>query len=182
MNVLILNVDSQPYAIWSWQKTMKKLLCSKSIVPLAYYDRTIRDGKGNIYRVPSVVILKKYMPSHKPASYSKSNVYSRDMLICQYCGVKTEKGNRTIDHVIPKAQYNGKIHKFKLNSFENVVTCCQRCNELKGNKTPKQASMELINIPKRITMAEVYRNKLRLIRINEDWKEYIYNVEEKKSH
>lgn len=181
-HILVLNADYQPFDIWPWQKVMSELLCRETVVPVYYSDRTIRDGRGNIYRVPSVVVLKHYMNStNKAAKYSKNNIYARDLCVCQYCGKKTEKGNRTVDHVIPKSLWSKKRYNFQLNSFENVVTCCQSCNEYKGNRTPQQAGMTLINSPKKITRSEIYKNKLKLIKIQEEWREFIYNVNKEKA-
>ena len=52
---------------------------------------------------------------------------------CVYCNSKNEL---TIDHVIPKSR-GGK------NTWENLVTCCKKCNAKKDNKTPKEAGMKL---------------------------------------
>jgi 5-methylcytosine-specific restriction endonuclease McrA len=174
MNVLILNTQYQPVDIWSWQKAMKKLLCSSSVYVVEYSDNTIRDSKQRVYRVPSILALKRYHNNpNQLAKYSKTNIYSRDLLVCQYCGCNTTHDNRTVDHVIPKSVYNPKKHKFPLNSFENVVTCCYPCNRHKGDKTPEQRGMKLIKQPRRVTRAEVYRNKLKLVKVPLEWLKYV---------
>ena len=150
---------------------MSKLLGSQSITPIynqdgtiIKYDKIIRDGKGNLYDLPAVVILKEYVGSHnRYAPYTKMNIYARDMGVCQYCGDETNPHNRSIDHVIPRAHWNPRRYTFKLSSFENVVTSCRTCNLKKRNRTPQQAGMELIRKPTRITRAQAYKNKLSMI-------------------
>lgn len=176
MRVLVLNTTLEPYDIWSWQKTMVKLLGSNSIYVIKNYDRRIRDGRGNLYDVPAVVVLKQYSKSkHKPAPYSKTNVYARDLNKCMYCGTTVTLNNRTLDHVVPRDTYVRNPHKypFKLSSFENVVTSCKQCNLRKKNRTPEQANMTLIRHPKRITRMEVYRNKLIMNDVPLEWIDYI---------
>lgn len=176
MRVLILNADYTPYDIWGWQKAMKKLLDQdgSSVFVVKDSDDIIRDGKGNEYFVPSILVLKKYRgDQNKPATYTKANIYARDHLLCQYCGKLTARGERTVDHVIPKAYW--KKHKLPhaCSSFENVVTCCRTCNTKKRNRTPQQAGMILRRKPKAITRLQAYVAKLTLGYIHPDWYTYI---------
>lgn len=181
-SVLVINMDGRPYDIWSWQKTMSKMLGSQNVMPvynqdgtMVKHDMVIRDGKGNTYELPAVVVLKDYVASqNRPAPYTKSNIYARDMGMCQYCGKETNPNDRSIDHVIPRAHWNPRRYTFKLSSFENVVTCCRSCNLKKRNRTPQGAGMMLIKKPSKITRAQAYKNKLAMQKhIPECWKAYI---------
>lgn len=58
---------------------------------------------------------------------------------CQYCG-KTGT-DLTIDHVMPLSR-GGK------NWWDNVVACCDTCNNKKADKTPTEAGMKLATKPK----------------------------------
>lgn len=184
--VLILNKDYQPFDVWPWQKAMAKWLGKDGVEPLyneggmIKHDAIIRDGKGNEYEIPAILILKKYVSEHsKPAAYSKSNIYARDLGVCQYCGQHVHPSNRTVDHVIPRAHWNPKRYSFKLNSFENIVTSCKPCNQAKKNRTPGQAGMKLLRQPKKCTRAQLYYNKLAMqTHIPSQWKDYLC-VEEK---
>lgn len=175
MYVLVLNTDNQPYDVWGWHKGITKALCTNSVIVIKYYDKHVKDGKGNLYPVPAIIVLKEFAKSATSiAKFSKINIYARDLFQCQYCGVSVQHSRRTIDHVIPKSQYKPHIHKVKLNSFENVVTCCYTCNSKKGNRTPDQAQMKLLSKPRKITRQQVYANKLKLIHhIPLEWKDYI---------
>ena len=63
--------------------------------------------------------------------------FKRDKSTCQYCG---SKKHLTIDHVMPRSRGGG-------NTWKNLVACCSRCNVYKGNKTPREAGMKLMNKP-----------------------------------
>lgn len=66
-------------------------------------------------------------------------IYLRDQFRCVYCGnsakdkgalpfwSKDHKPRLPLDHVVPRSQGGG-------HENTNLVTCCQRCNELKGNR------------------------------------------------
>lgn len=175
MRTLVLNADMNPFDVWNWQKAMTKLLCDESVYVLEEYLQIIRDGSGNEYRLPAVVVLKDYVAfQNKPAPYSRANIYARDSYRCQYCMTLLECGSqRTVDHVIPRALYNKK-YPFKLNSFENVVCCCKKCNTKKADKTLEQAGMKLVRKPKVVTRSQVYYLKLAsLPKIPKEWRQYI---------
>ena len=61
-------------------------------------------------------------------------IYIRDNFHCVYCGkdLRNVKAKlRTLDHVVAVA--HGGV-----NTQHNLVTCCKRCNESKGNKTLRE--------------------------------------------
>lgn len=180
MRTLVLNASYVPYDVWSWEKAMTKLFSDNpSIFTIVEYEKTVRDGKGNHYPVPAVVVLNKYIDKHdKPAPYSKANIFARDQNVCQYCGIQFPEYKLTLDHVVPKAHWNNKRFNFKLSSFENVVTACGPCNRGKRNRTPQQANMVLLRKPKRISQAQAYKFKLLLGNIPKEWQDYINKDEE----
>lgn len=180
--VLILNADMRPYCWWPWKKAISNLLCKEIPVRPLYgdsgmirHDFIVKDGKGNEYDVPAVLVLEQYRPeNNKVASYSKKRVYERDMNTCQYCGCKVTSGNRTVDHVIPKAHWNPKRFNYKCSSFENIVTACESCNFRKRNRTPAQAGMKLLRVPKKITRCDAVTNEFLLMDdIPEQWKDFL---------
>jgi len=175
MKTLILNADYTPYDIVPWQKSIVKVLCDQTVVVLSEYEYVVRDGKGNGYRVPAVVVLKNYIPhQNKRAPYTKANIYARDFNRCQYCNLHIQGPERTIDHVIPKSKFNAQKYKFKVNSFENLVTSCKSCNTRKSDRTPREAGMNLLRKPTSISRAQAYYNKLCLIsNIPNQWRTYI---------
>jgi len=91
--------------------------------------------------VPDTIVLigKNYIP-RQDIQYTRENIFHRDKNICQYCGLKFKRDELTLDHILPKS-LGGK------NTWTNVVVCCKRCNNVKGNRTPAQAKMVLLRPP-----------------------------------
>lgn len=69
---------------------------------------------------------------------SRREVFRRDQHQCQYCG---SKKRLTIDHVIPSSK--GGTH-----TWDNVVTACDRCNSLKGDRLLPMPNLVLMTKPK----------------------------------
>ena len=91
---------------------------------------------NNKIESPTVIRLLYYVVvPYKAIPLTRKNVIHRDNYVCQYCGKRNQ--NLTIDHIIPKSR-GGK------NQWDNVVTACIKCNNLKGNKTPQEAGMNLL--------------------------------------
>ena len=98
------------------------------------------------YPIPLIAKTTKFFNFYnKPINFSRKNVYIRDDYRCQYCGQQFMISELTYDHVIPKSKFKGKRHC--CTNWHNVVTACFKCNFKKGNKTPKEANMELIKSP-----------------------------------
>lgn len=104
-----------------------------------YFVRTVHQ----VVPVPKVVILRGYdkRPPHS-VRFSRTQVFLRDSHTCQYCGEALPKPRLNIDHVVPRIQ-GGKT------TWENVVTSCHHCNRVKGGRTPQQAGMRLLSLPRK---------------------------------
>ncbi len=93
--------------------------------------------------VPDAVYLPYYesLPQNE-VIFSRQNLFLRDQFTCQYCGklLKNPK-ERTIDHVIPKSRGGKTV-------WTNVVLCCKKCNLKKGNRTPEEAGLKLLKLPR----------------------------------
>jgi 5-methylcytosine-specific restriction endonuclease McrA len=68
---------------------------------------------------------------------SRRGVLRRDSNRCAYCA----KSATTIDHVQPKSR-GGK------DTWENLVACCLRCNNKKGDKTLAEIGWALRTAPR----------------------------------
>lgn len=56
-------------------------------------------------------------------------IYLRDGCACVYCGATVEEGaTLTLDHVVPHSRGGS-------NDATNLVTCCKRCNDSRGNRS-----------------------------------------------
>lgn len=92
--------------------------------------------------IPEAIILSRYhkvpgieIPTRR-RRFSRSLMLQRDKYTCAYCGASGAKVRLTVDHVVPQS-------KGGLTSFENCVTCCSKCNSIKGSRTLKEAGMTL---------------------------------------
>ncbi|MBI5078400.1 HNH endonuclease, partial [Candidatus Saganbacteria bacterium] len=132
--VLVLNSTYAPLNVTNWRRAMVLLLKGKAIT-LEYNGRLI----NGLYRLPEIVRLTAYVPrAYSEIVLTRKNIYLRDNHTCQYCG--KANGNLTIDHIIPRSR-GGQ------DAWENMVVCCARCNNRKGDKSPDEAGMKLIGTP-----------------------------------
>jgi 5-methylcytosine-specific restriction endonuclease McrA len=93
------------------------------------------------FPLPTVIRLRSYVKiPYKEISLSRRNVLHRDNYTCQYCGER--RHDLTIDHIMPRS-------KGGIDSWENVVAACLKCNVKKGDRTPNQAGMHLMTTPRR---------------------------------
>lgn len=74
-------------------------------------------------------------------SLQRLRIFKRDKGICSYCNLQLKIQDTTLDHVIPKS-------KGGLDTDENLVCCCQRCNTLKDNMT-KEMFIKMLKSGKR---------------------------------
>jgi 5-methylcytosine-specific restriction endonuclease McrA len=135
MDTLVLSVGYEPICTTSWFDAFCQVLRGVAVMVEEYPDRQIQSVR-KAYPMPSVIQLKKHVPHQKHIRFSRENVWLRDGGKCGYCQKQCSRNNFTYDHVIPKTQ-GGKT------TFENIVICCLRCNQLKGGRTPKEAGMTL---------------------------------------
>ena len=88
---------------------------------------------------PSVILLQRYVriPSGRAVPVSRRGVLRRDNQRCGYCASSAT----TIDHVLPRSRGGA-------DSWENLVACCLRCNNVKGDRTPQEMGWSLRTIPR----------------------------------
>ena len=114
---------------------------------------------------PAVIVLKNYIrKDFMSYACNRKNVIWRDKNIRQYCGGRFSFAELTMDHVIPKSRGGDK-------SWTNIVACCKRCNNKKGNRTPEEAKMPLIKKP--VIPKWNIQVLLRDRKIPQEWKDYI---------
>ncbi len=90
--------------------------------------------------MPSVIVyISTKRHKFKTIRYSKRNIWIRDEGCCQYCDTFIPK-EYTVDHVIPRTKGGKTV-------FDNVVLSCFKCNQKKGDKTPREANLVLKKIP-----------------------------------
>jgi len=149
---LVLNGDYSPLGIIDWKKALTWYMKydthnSRSIEILDFYKDDYILGTNNKHHpIPCVVkTFKYYKLKNQEVNFSRKNLFLRDNFSCQYCGIKKDINKLTYDHVIPKSLWSDT--KSSATCWTNIVTACYDCNRKKGNKTPKQANMPLLNLP-----------------------------------
>jgi 5-methylcytosine-specific restriction endonuclease McrA len=131
-----LNFDYSPLNVTSLQRGFTLVVNGKAEV-IKSADNPITTFT-NTYVRPLIIRLLKYI--HYRSSglrVNRQRIFKRDGNECGYCGSKKDL---TIDHVLPRSK-GGK------NTWENLVTCCSKCNLKKGNRTPDEARMPLRKKP-----------------------------------
>lgn len=134
MTILVLNADSQPLNVTTFQRGFNLVWKGKAEVVEYDRDAPIESSVGTFKR-PLVIRLIRfvYIP-FKKVPLSRQNIFRRDGHKCGYC--KSDK-DLTIDHIFPKSRGGD-------NSWKNLVTCCKKCNNKKDDMTPKEAGMKLL--------------------------------------
>lgn len=129
--VLVLNSDFTPLNVTSLRRGF--ILVQKGRAEVLKKGDDIVTTIGNFVRPIIIRLLNfvRFRPNN--LSVSRKRLFKRDNFQCGYCG---SQKNLTIDHVIPKSRGGS-------NGWNNLVTCCSRCNSLKGDKTPEDAGMKL---------------------------------------
>lgn len=136
--VLILNASYEPLHICSVKRAVALLMHEVA--------ERVEDGSGvlrspsTVFKVPSVIRLRRFVkrPPRQRIAFNRKNVFRRDDHRCQYCGVHSH--DLTLDHVVPRS-------KGGPTSWENVTSCCRRCNARKRDRTPEEAQMQLRSKP-----------------------------------
>lgn len=178
---LLLNADYSPICLVPWKRAIMwsvraDIEYNYSIEILEYFsDSYIYGSEDKKYYLPMVARIKRFINLRtKHIKFSRHNVFLRDDHTCQYCGIKLPAHQLTYDHVIPKSN----MKNIKATTWTNVVACCLRCNSKKGNRTPSQANMSLIQKPCEPTDKTRYLpivRELSIIKedIPEQWKLFI---------
>lgn len=151
---LLLNADYSPLKLISWKKAVIWSLRYENnhnyaIEILEYYkDKHIQGACDKRYPVPLIARTMRYFNIYnRSMKFSRNNLFLRDNFACQYCGKTFTYNELTYDHVIPKSKFRPNLQN--ATTWENVATACVICNRKKSNKTPEQARMKLLNVPKK---------------------------------
>jgi 5-methylcytosine-specific restriction endonuclease McrA len=160
MQVLVLNNDYTPVSVTDMVRGFKLVFKGKAeIVEHVEENPIVTDQKT--YRRPSVIRLLKYVVlPFKKLKPSRDNIFRRDGFECLYC---TSKKDLTIDHVYPRSRGGD-------NTWENLGTCCTKCNGKKGDRTPEEAGMKLRHRPFKPGYTYFMKN---FARVHDQWTIYL---------
>jgi 5-methylcytosine-specific restriction endonuclease McrA len=164
--VLILNSSWEPIRIVCWQRAMLLYLAEKVEV-IENYDFEAH-SPSQAFIVPAVARMISYLGRRIPASprFSREHIFMRDDYKCQYCNETFHPKELTLDHVVPVVRGGRK-------TWTNIVTSCVECNQAKGPRTPREAGLRLVKVPKEPAkgfLPDVLHYKQGL---PESWKPYL---------
>jgi 5-methylcytosine-specific restriction endonuclease McrA len=138
MKTLVLNAGYEPLAVVSFKRALILVLSNKATVLAQSGDEQMHSANAT-FELPSVILLQRYVrvPSSRRIPVSRRGVLRRDGHRCAYCA----KSANTIDHVQPKSR-GGK------DTWENLVACCLKCNNAKGDRTLSEIGWSLKSTPR----------------------------------
>jgi len=130
--VLVLNSDYTPLNVTNMRRGFILVMKGKAEIVKEDVNKIVTTiGE---FAKPIIIRLLNYIGyRNKGIKVNRKRIMKRDGYACGYC---KSKKNLTIDHIIPKSR-GGK------NTWDNLVTCCNRCNTIKDNKTPNEVGMTL---------------------------------------
>lgn len=180
--VLCLNKSWQPVTVRNVVKCLKKVFGGKAKIvdPYTYMmydweewlDLPIDDlpfiqAIDLRIRLPSVIVMTDYNKMPKVSvTFNRRNIYLRDNYTCQYCDTLLDRPDVTIDHVIPRSRSEGK------STWENCVVACFPCNSKKRDRTPEEAKMKLLSVPKKPRWVPSFHNG----EIPSEWEGFLNDV------
>lgn len=161
MNILVLNADYRPLNVTTFKRGFNLVWKGKAEVVEYEKDMPIISTVGT-YKRPLIIRLIRYVYiPFKKVPLTRQNIFRRDGHKCGYC---ESKRDLTLDHIMPKSRGGG-------NTWENLVTCCKRCNNKKDDRTPEEAGMKLlvdVGRPTFLQFIDGMSNKSR-----STWSEYL---------
>ncbi|MFY8160155.1 MAG: HNH endonuclease [Candidatus Kapaibacteriota bacterium] len=162
-SVLVLNQSYEPLTVCSPFKAITLLFLSKAELIIAREDKVLT-SINQTFPFPSVIKLNKYRRIiFREIEVSRKNVFKRDQYTCQYCNSNNHL--LTVDHIIPKS-------KGGLDTWENLITACFRCNNKKGDRTPAEAKMPLLSTPVKPSYFNFFN--LGIENSHFEWKKFMY--------
>lgn len=82
-----------------------------------------------------------------PRKVTKRELFRRDHHMCAYCGHIFAEKKLEMEHIMPQSRGGP-------NSWDNLVTSCNGCNNFKRDRTPEEAGMKLLYTPYEPNRAE----------------------------
>lgn len=138
VRTLVLNAGYEPLAIVSFRRALVLVMNQKATILRADEEHPVEATTGFFQR-PSVIVLSRYVkvPYARRVPLTRRGVLRRDAHHCAYCGASAN----TIDHVMPKSRGGA-------DSWENLVACCFKCNNIKSDRTPQEMGWRLRVTPR----------------------------------
>lgn len=161
--VLVLNQSYEPISVCSAKKALLLLFLTKAEMVEKRASLAVRSIRET-YAYPSVIRLSAYLRvPFKKVELSRKNILRRDGFHCMYCG--DHHPPLTVDHIIPRSRGGADV-------WENLVCACVKCNNRKGSRTPEEAGIRLLTIPRKphhVLFLKHYAG-----RVDDTWRPYLF--------
>lgn len=138
--VLVLNASWESLNRVSLHRALTYLVGERAEIVDRVPGRTVR-AAGTHWPVPTIVRLVRYVRvqvTRRPVRCTRKGVLRRDGFRCAFCG---RSGADTIDHVLPRSRGGH-------SGWLNLVAACRPCNSRKADRTPVEAGMRLLTVPR----------------------------------
>ena len=164
--VLVLNASYEPINICAARRAL--VLVLKGVASAEEESTLHVRSARNTVKLPSVIRLLEYRRiPHQTRALSRKNILMRDRYTCQYCHRTLPSAELTLDNVVPRSR-SGE------SNWENLVACCNPCNNRKGSRTPDEAGMRLARPPRPFSL-HTSRHLMRLLgKSDEQWRKYLF--------
>jgi 5-methylcytosine-specific restriction endonuclease McrA len=164
--VLVLNASYEPINICAARRAL--ILVLKGVASAEETSAHAVHSARNAMRLPSVIRLLEYRRiPRQTRALSRKNILMRDRYTCQYCHRTLPSGELTLDHVIPRSRAGE-------SNWENLVACCNPCNNRKGNRTPEESGMKLARQPRPFSL-HTSRHLMRMLgKGDAQWRKYLF--------
>lgn len=196
---LILNQTYRPHEVVDWHVAVTRMFSGK-IEVIVQYDELLTviskqhlaafpalkkalrqvvgtDTESITVKVPAVAVLRRQIGSNKSGiKFSKINVAARDGFQCQYCGDKLPLSKLNFDHVIPKSRWRKEGGVGTPTTWENVVMACYPCNSYKEDRTPHEAGMTLLSVPRTPKVLPMTEPFIESKKAPEEWRPFLRAV------
>ena len=161
MRTLVLNAGYEPLAVVSFKRALVLVMNEKATIVAHDIGHPVW-GSSGAWERPSVIILRRYVriPNGRSTPVSRRGVLRRDAHRCGYCG----NSANTIDHVMPRSRGGA-------DSWENLIACCLKCNNKKGDRTPDEMNWTL-RIKPRVPHGSTWLVR-GVERAEPEWDEYL---------
>ena len=164
--VLVLNATYEPINVTAVRRALVLIL--KGVATTEEDDGSFIRAARFAIRIPSVIRLLEFRRiPYQTRALSRKNLLLRDRYTCQFCGRPFPAHELTLDHVIPRSRGGH-------TDWDNLVACCHKCNNLKGDRLPEEAGLKLLRPPRPFTL-HTSRQIMRMMgRSDERWRKYLF--------
>ena len=163
---LLLDSSYYPIEMIDWKKALSLFFTERAEV-VDYHENISISSTNKKYQLPKVMRLFCKVGKISEVKFNRMNIFYRDSFTCQYCNIRFNSKDLTLDHVHPKSK-GGET------SWTNIVTACEKCNCKKKAYFPKECGMYPLSKPREPKWMAMFLLKLS----NKEkklWKNWFFN-------